>query len=151
MISRLTALSAWIAPIVLVIAPLSAAFAQPVSETPPVVGKKPPVKTEATVVGNANNGEALFKRQCAVCHSISDPAVAGVGPNLRKVVGRRAASLPGFTYSASLKASKLTWSAGKLDQFLVAPQTLVKGTMMVTTLPKPEERSDVITYLASLK
>jgi cytochrome c len=151
MISRLTTVSAWIAPIVLVIASLSAAFAQPVSETPPVVGKKPPVKTEGAVVGNANNGEALFKRQCAVCHSTSDPATTSVGPNLFKVVGRRAASLPGFGYSKALKTSKLTWSADKLDQFLAAPQVLAKGTMMVTIMPKPEERSEVIAYLASLK
>jgi cytochrome c len=109
------------------------------------------VKPAAVPAGDVEAGAALFKQRCGVCHSVSDPPSPGVGPNLRTVVGRPAASQPGFNYSAALKASKISWTAQKLSDFLAAPQAMVKGTMMVINVPKAEERANMIAYLASLK
>lgn len=105
----------------------------------------------AQAAGNAAAGKAVFTQQCALCHS----AVAGqegAAPSLFGVVGRPAASERGFTsYTAALKASKLTWTPATLNRFLSGPGQLVPGTAMPITLAAPADRANVIAYLATLK
>jgi cytochrome c len=75
-----------------------------------------------------------------------------VGPSLVGVYGRKAASLPGYDYSAALKASGLVWNAANLDAWLTDPSKLVPGTKMAFTgIATPDLRADVIAYLATLK
>jgi cytochrome c len=50
---------------------------------------------------DAARGAQVFER-CAMCHSADKAAGNGLGPNLFGVVGRKAASLPNFPYSAEL-------------------------------------------------
>lgn len=88
---------------------------------------------------------------CRVCHTVQKDAKSGIGPNLNGVAGRPAASLPGFTYSAALKASKLRWDDQSLDAFLTAPMKKVPGTRMPIGTPDPAKRAAIITYLKSLK
>ena len=96
-------------------------------------------------------GAGIFKQQCGLCHGV----VAGQeiqAPNLLGVVGRKAASDPHFTsYTAALKASKLVWTPANLDKFLSGPGQLVPGTAMPISLSNPQDRRDVVAYLASLK
>ncbi len=74
------------------------------------------------------------------------------GPNLVGVVGRNAASEPGFTlYSPALKASRLTWNKKTLDKFLMNPGEKVPGTLMPMQIPDKKMRADVVAYLATLK
>ncbi len=74
-------------------------------------------------------GARDFQR-CISCHAL-DPAEEGLpGPLLRGVVGRRAASLPGFDYSPALRDSGLVWDSATLDRFLADPEALVPGTTM---------------------
>ena len=40
-------------------------------------------------------GETLFKKNCAVCHTLED-GKNKIGPSLAGVVGRKAGSVPGF-------------------------------------------------------
>lgn len=88
---------------------------------------------------------------CRACHNVQKGGKSGLGPNLNGVVGRPAASLPGFTYSAALKASKLRWDDQTLDAFLAAPMKKVPGTRMPIGTPDPAKRAAIITYLKSLK
>jgi len=74
----------------------------------------------------------------------------GQGPSLTGVVGRKAASLPDYPYSAGLKASGLTWTAANLDLFVQAPAKLVPGTAMRAVVSDPNDRRDLIDYLATL-
>lgn len=100
--------------------------------------------------GDTAKGKALFNAQCSLCHSVTGEE--GAAPNLNGVVGRKAASDPAFpTYTKALKASGLTWTAATLDTFLSGPSKLVPGTAMPITLAKPEDRQNVVAYLASLK
>ncbi len=89
--------------------------------------------------------------QCAACHSI-EPGRNGVGPSLAAVSGRKAASLPGYTYSNALKNSGITWDAANLDKWLTSPQRTVPGTKMpFAGIPDPARRKEVVDYLLTLK
>jgi glucose/arabinose dehydrogenase/mono/diheme cytochrome c family protein len=116
----------------------------------------------ASPIGNADRGKTLFVQSCAVCHSTGTnigpaagqpgtAAVAGQGPLLAGVVGRRAASLPNFGYTPALTASRLTWDPATLDRFLTNPVTVVPGTNMVLPVPDATDRRDIIAFLATLK
>ncbi len=101
--------------------------------------------------GDPAKGAILFKQRCAVCHVAAPGAASTVGPNLFGVVGRKAASAPGFNYSDALKASGLTWSAAEIDSFITAPNKKVPGTRMFISVPSPADRADITAFLASLK
>ena len=49
-------------------------------------------------------GETLFKKNCAICHTL-EAGKNKIGPSLAGVVGRKAGSVPGFAYSAANKNS----------------------------------------------
>jgi cytochrome c len=100
-----------------------------------------------------DNGKTVFGQMCGICHAVSnDPGGPAVGPNMVGLVGRKAASAPGFMmYSAALKKHGVTWNAKTLDDFLVNPMQKVPGTTMPMMLADPKVRADVIGYLATLK
>lgn len=107
-------------------------------------------KAFAELKGNAAQGEKAFV-QCRVCHAVQ-PNKAGVGPTMHEVVGRKAGSLPGYAYSAAMKASGLTWTGEELYRFLEAPMQVVPGTKMAYAgLKDAQKRADVIAYLETLK
>lgn len=105
----------------------------------------------AQAKGDAAKGEALFKTRCAACHVVAPGAKPTAAPNLRGVVGRKAGVSDYVAYSKALPASALTWSTANLDKFLTAPATLIPGTFMVISVPKPDERAALIAYLGTLK
>lgn len=101
--------------------------------------------------GDPVKGKAMFTQQCMLCHSAT-AGQEGAAPSLFGVVGRKAASDPGFTaYSRALKGSGLTWTKANLDSFLSGPAKLVPGTAMPITVNQAQDRANVISYLASLK
>jgi cytochrome c len=99
----------------------------------------------------AANGETIFRQRCQICHSVAATGAAGVGPNLKGVIGRKAAASPGFNYSPALKQSNLIWTQPNLDRFLVAPTKVVPGTRMVMALTDPAQRAAVLQYLMRLR
>lgn len=95
-------------------------------------------------------GAALFASKCQICHSVAAKgAPALLAPNLRGLVGRKAASGAFPSYSAALKKSGLTWSKATLDTFLTAPGKMVPGTRMVIAVPDAKQRGDIIAWLAT--
>jgi cytochrome c len=100
--------------------------------------------------GDAEAGKIVFKK-CAVCHS-TDAGVNKVGPSLHGIIGRHAASVDGYNYSAAMKAFDKTWDAALLETYLPDPRGTVPGTKMVFPgLKDAKDRADVIAYLATLK
>lgn len=97
--------------------------------------------------GDAVHGGQLYQG-CMGCHSLDEN---DVGPKHRGVVGRPAASVPGYAYSKALKGSGLTWTPAMLDKWLTNPQTLVPGAKMYFSVAKPQDRADIIAYLAKQK
>jgi len=97
-------------------------------------------------------GEQIFRQRCMACHVVSPDGKPGpIGPNLRGVVGRKAASSAFKMYSPALQASKITWSKQGLDTFLTAPGKMVPGTRMVIAVPDAKQRADLVAWLATQK
>jgi len=92
-------------------------------------------------------GETLFKKNCAICHTL-EAGKSKIGPSLAGVVGRKAGSVPGFAYSTANKNSGDMWDAQTLDTYLADPRKFMPGTKMVFAgLKNPEDRKALIEYL----
>jgi cytochrome c2 len=105
----------------------------------------------AHAAGDARTGAALFSR-CAICHSNARGAPNRAGPNLYGVVGRKAGSNPGFSYSPAMKRAGFVWTAARLTDYLESPQRVVPGNNMpFAGIADPKQRADIVAYLASLK
>lgn len=102
------------------------------------------------VAGDAAAGEKTF-RQCGACHAVGAGAKNKVGPELNGVIGRKPGSIEGFSYSAAMKTygESHVWDAATLAVYLENPRKVVTGTKMAFAgLRKPEDRANVIAYLA---
>jgi cytochrome c len=105
----------------------------------------------ANAAGDAKAGAEVFKR-CAVCHTSDKGGGDGLGPNLFGIVGRKAATRPGFAYSAPLKKSGIVWSEAILSKWAAGPARVVPGTkMMFAGITSKKQQADVAAYLATLK
>ena len=94
---------------------------------------------------------AQVAKQCQACHNFQEGQGAKVGPDLYGIVGRPVASVPGFNYSAPLKAKGGTWTFDALNKWLTKPSADVPGTAMTFAgLSNEKQRADVIAYLNSL-
>jgi cytochrome c len=94
-----------------------------------------------------DNGQSKFAL-CQTCHTTVQGGPNMTGPNLHGVIGRKAASVPGFKYSDALSATGWTWDAQKIDTWITDPQVALKGTKMTFAgLKNPQDRTDVIAWL----
>jgi cytochrome c len=101
--------------------------------------------------GDAQAGEALFKKTCMICHT-TEVGKNKIGPSLSGVVGRHSASIADFAYSDAMKKADKTWDDQTLDTYLTNPRALVPGTKMIFVGFKNEQdRQNVIAYLNTLK
>ena len=107
--------------------------------------------TPALAAGDAASGKALFGAKCSLCHA----PVEGqnkIGPSLWGVVGRKAGTLPTYTYSDAMKNANRTWSDATLNDYLVNPRQKIPGVKMIFAgLPQESDRQNVIAYLTTLK
>lgn len=102
--------------------------------------------------GDSIRGRHVF-RKCAVCHVINPSSTALLAPPLTNVIGRPAATIPGFEYSEIMKIAGqrgLVWTRDALFHFLDRPEQFIPGTYMTFAGLEPGERADVIAYLETL-
>jgi cytochrome c len=105
----------------------------------------------AAAAGNAANGAQVFAR-CAICHSNAKGEGNKIGPNLFGVVGRKAGTVAGFSYSAAMKSAGFAWTNDRLDAYITSPALAVPGNKMpFAGLPSAGQRADLIAYLDTLK
>lgn len=97
--------------------------------------------------GDADKGRKVFAR-CAVCHAVEADAPKKLGPPLHGLFGRKAGSVPGYSYSTAVQNAGFVWDEAKLDQWLAKPNAFLPGNKMsFVGIPKDDERADVIAYL----
>lgn len=103
---------------------------------------------------DAAAGQRVFN-QCRACHTPDQGGRNGVGPNLWGVVGRQAASIEGFRYSANMRelaAGGLTWTEDRLRAYITNPKAVVpQGSMSYAGLRNEQQLNDLIAYLNTLK
>lgn len=104
----------------------------------------------AQAAGDPVAGRKFFN-SCANCHAVGPAARNGFGPHLNGLAGRKAGSLPGYAYSAGMKASGLVWNEATLTAYLRAPGDVVPGTKMrYWGLGIDEKKvADLLAYLAT--
>ena len=98
--------------------------------------------------GDVQKGASLYQDRCTACHAIDSNKT---GPAHRGVMGRRVGSLAGYTYSVELARSRLRWTPQTLNVWLEDPEELVAGQRMGFQVEDPQQRADLIAYLATLK
>ncbi len=96
---------------------------------------------------NLMRGRILFLR-CASCHDLGALPSAKIGPNLRGILGRKVASLPGYSYSAALRSQDFEWDAAHLDRWIRNPNEVAPGTMMAFAgIAEESDRRAIIEFL----
>jgi len=107
--------------------------------------------TAANAAGDAVKGKDVYKK-CAMCHTDTKGGASAMGPNLFGIMGRKAAAVDGYNFSAPLKASGLTWTEANMDKWVQGPGKMVPGTkMFFSGIASKNQRADLIAYLKSLK
>ncbi len=108
-------------------------------------------------------GGKLFEEHCSACHSI-EKGINEFGPSLYGIVGRHAASIQEYGYSAAIKASGIVWTEENIKRYLRNPQTEIRCHGVVMGRMKeclgikmsfrgfadPKEADAVLSYLKSI-
>jgi cytochrome c len=139
-----------------------ATLAACVSQTPttqtgdnPAGSNAPAASTVGGLKADAATGKELFMANCRTCHGVSkeDNSLTMVGPSLFGVVGRKAGTVRSLLGpSENLKNYGVTWNPELLYQFLANPLAiLAPDTAMAGVLKDPQQRADLVAYLATLK
>ena len=98
------------------------------------------------------SGQQAFNNACRTCHVVRE-GDNRLGPNLFKVVGRKAGSLPGYAYSSAMKEADFVWDEAKLDRFIANPDEVVPANKMKPYggLASKDDRAKIIAFLAQAK
>jgi cytochrome c len=95
------------------------------------------------------SGQQAFNNACRTCHMVRE-GDNRLGPNLHKVVGRKAGSLPDYAFSSAMKDPCFVWDEEKLDRFIANPDEVVPGNSMKPYggLTSGDDRKKIIAFLA---
>lgn len=96
---------------------------------------------------DAAAGEKVFG-VCKMCHQIGEGAKNAVGPALNGVIGRKAGTAAGYSYSDANKNSGITWDEATFREYIKDPKAKVPGTKMVYAGLKDEQKTnDLVAFL----
>ncbi len=95
--------------------------------------------------------QQLFNNACRTCHTIKE-GDNRLGPNLYKIIGRKAGSLPDYNYSSAMKEADFVWDKAKLEHFIANPDEVVPGNNMrpYGGLASTDDRTKLIAFLLSV-
>lgn len=98
--------------------------------------------------GNEARGERLFNQQCKACHTLEKDGPRTMGPNLHRLMGRKAGATEGYSSSDAMKNSGIMWDDTTLVEYLKDPKGRVPGTKMVYAgLKQAAQQADMIAFL----
>lgn len=121
---------------------------------PPLMALASALALSAQAAPDPALGKTLFQNNCASCHTVEASRAALAGPGLFGVLGRPAAAVDGYPYSAAMRQAGgggWRWNAAELDRYLLEPGRHVPGTTMAASMPQASERAALIDYLATFK
>ena len=97
------------------------------------------------------DGQLMFNNACRTCHSIRE-GDNRLGPHMRGVIGRKAGSLPDYSYSSAMRGADFVWDEKNLERFIANPDETVPGNTMKPYggLPSAESRAKLIAFLKTL-
>ncbi|MCO5091761.1 cytochrome c family protein [Bosea sp. (in: a-proteobacteria)] len=96
---------------------------------------------------DAAAGEKVFA-PCKACHQIGANAKNVVGPVMNGIIGRKAGTVEGYSYSAANKNSGLTWDEATFAEYIKDPKAKIPGTKMLYVGLKDEQKiKDLIAFL----
>ena len=98
----------------------------------------------------AASEQQVFNNACRTCHTIKE-GDNRLGPNLHKIIGRKAGSLPDYNYSSAMKGAGFDWDEEKLELFIANPDEVVPGNNMKPYggLASTDDRTKVMAFLRS--
>ncbi len=100
----------------------------------------------AEAAGDPKKGEQVFN-QCKACHSL-EPGKNGIGPTLHGLIGRKAGTVSGYSYSAAMKNAGVVWNEDTLKKYLADPHKFIPGDKMIFAGIKNEAQlDDLLAYL----
>jgi len=109
--------------------------------------------SEELVSKNADvtSGQLVFNNVCRTCHSIRE-GDNRLGPHMRGIIGRKAGSLPNYSYSSAMRGANFVWDEENLDRFVANPDDTVPGNSMKPYggLASAENRERLIAFLKTL-
>jgi cytochrome c len=99
----------------------------------------------------AASEQQVFNNACRTCHTIKE-GDNRPGPNLYTIIGRKAGSLPDYSYSSAMKGADFVWDEEKLGHFIASPDEVVPGNNMKPYggLASADERKKVVAFLRSV-
>ena len=104
---------------------------------------------QASQGAEAASEQQAFNNACRTCHVMRE-GDNRLGPNLHKIIGRKAGSLPDYNYSSAMKEAGFVWDKEKLDRFIANPDEVVSGNSMkpYNGLTSSDDRAKIIAFLA---
>jgi cytochrome c len=87
------------------------------------------VSSSVSQEGDVASGQLVFNNACRNCHTTKE-GDNRLGPNLYKIVGRKAGSLQNYGYSSAMKGADFAWDEAKLNRFIADPEQVVPGNNM---------------------
>src|SRR5262249_57988707 len=105
-------------------------------------------QTPGGKAGGGDDGKLAFNNACRTCHNMRE-GDNRLGPNLHKIVGRKAGSLPNYAYSSAMKGADLVWDKATLDRFIANPEQVVSGHKMKPYggVASAQDRAKIIDFL----
>ncbi|MCC4118464.1 c-type cytochrome [Aromatoleum toluclasticum] len=113
--------------------------------------------TAVALVAPVSAGESLdmklVQSHCAACHTFGKSEPHGQGPNLYGLIGRKAASASGYTYSSAIAKALggRVWTPELLDAWLADTQAVAPGTGMTYFQDDQPTRSHLVKYFENLR
>lgn len=98
---------------------------------------------------DAEAGKTVFN-QCRACHQMGEGAKNLVGPQLNGLIGRKAGTVEGYSYSDANKNSGKTWDDATFTTYIKDPKAAIPGTKMVYAGLKDDKKiADLLAFLKS--
>lgn len=94
-----------------------------------------------------DNGKSVFNK-CRACHQVGEGAKNLVGPVLNGLIGRKAGTVEGYSYTEANKNSGITWDEPTFREYIRSPRAKIPNTKMVFAgLSDEKDVEDLLAFL----